>query len=196
MKLTTMARTVSLAVLIAGVALVVFMTTTPTPTKTQADNPPILDPAILQDRGVAPELTNTTWINTDKPLRLAALQGKVAVLDFWTFNCINCQHTLPYLKTTYASYKDKGVEFIGVHFPETDYERNIDNLRDYVKQQQITYPITTDNDGATWYAYDMHAWPAFIIVDKAGHIRYRQIGEGNYDTITRVLDTSRLVAIR
>ncbi|MEP7285467.1 MAG: redoxin domain-containing protein [Chloroflexota bacterium] len=148
-----------------------------------------LDPQIIQDRGVAPELTNDTWINSDKPLRLADLRGKVVLLDFWTFGCYNCQNTLPYIKDDYAKYKPLGVEFIGIHFPETAYEHDVNNVRQYVKDNGITYPVAIDNDGKAWNDYEMHAWPAFIIVDKAGHIRYRQIGEGSYDTIAKVLDT-------
>ncbi len=142
----------------------------------QADDP-------LADRGAAPELTNDTWINTDKPVHLSDLRGQVVLLDFWTFNCYNCQHTLPYIKDVYARLHDKGVQVIGVHFPETSYERNVDNVKTFVAKESINYPIAIDNDGAAWNAYEMHAWPAVEIVDKKGHRRYRQLGEGNYDRI-------------
>jgi thiol-disulfide isomerase/thioredoxin len=148
-----------------------------------------IDPERLKDRGEAAELTNNTWINSDKPLRLSDLRGKVVLLEFWTFGCINCKNTLPFMKETYEKYKPKGVEFIGVHYPEFPYERDVNNVRDFVKKEGIKHPVTIDNDGVAWRAYDMHAWPAFIIVDKTGHIRYRQIGEGSYDTIRAALDT-------
>jgi len=147
-----------------------------------------VDPELIADRGIAPELTNTVWINSDKPLRLADLRGHVVLLEFWTFDCINCYHTLPYMKEAYSKYKDQGVQFIGVHYPEFDYERDLNNVKDFIAKEGITYPVTTDNDGAAWNAYEMHAWPAFIVVDKNGHMRYRQIGEGGYDTISQVLD--------
>lgn len=148
-----------------------------------------LAPQVLSDQGLAPELTNTTWINSDKPLRLADLRGKVVLLDFWTFGCINCYHTLPYLKGAYASFKGQGVEFIGIHYPEFEYEHDLNNVTDFIHKESIKYPVTLDNDGVAWNAYEMHAWPAFIIIDKKGHIRYRQIGEGGYDTISQVLKT-------
>lgn len=149
---------------------------------------PGLDPERLQDQGEAPELTNDTWINSDKPLRLADLRGKVVLLDFWTFGCINCQHTIPYLNGAYAKYKDKGVEFIGIHYPEFNYERDLNNVRDAVQRDSITFPVAIDNDGVAWSAYLMHAWPAFVIVDKFGRMRFRQIGEGRYDDISAALD--------
>jgi thiol-disulfide isomerase/thioredoxin len=147
-----------------------------------------LDSEQLKDFGAAPELTNDTWINADKPLRLADLRGKVVLLDFWTFGCYNCQNTLPYLKEAYDKYRKQGVEFIGVHYPEFSYERDVNNVRDAVKQNGIKYPVAIDNEGIAWNAYQMHAWPAFIIVDKAGHMRYRQIGEGRYETMSAVLE--------
>lgn len=145
------------------------------------------DDGPLTDLGEAPELTNDVWINSDI-LRLADLRGKVVLLEFWTFGCYNCKNTLPYVKEAYATYKDKGVEFIGVHFPEFAYERDVNNVRAFVKQEGIQYPVAIDNDGIAWNAYQMHAWPAFIIIDKRGHMRFRQIGEGRYDRISAALD--------
>ena len=108
--------------------------------------------------------------------------------EFWTFDCINCYHTLPYMKDAYAKYKNQGVQFIGVHYPEFDFERDLNNVKDFIAKEGITYPVTTDNDGVAWNNYQMHAWPAFIVVDKNGHMRYRQIGEGGYDVISQVID--------
>ncbi|HVO41913.1 MAG TPA: redoxin domain-containing protein [Aggregatilineales bacterium] len=148
-----------------------------------------LDPASLDDLGPAPELTNDVWINTDYPLRLADLRGKVILLQFWTFACYNCQNTLPFMRATYDAYMDNpNVQIIGIHFPEMSYERVLANVQQAVKDDQIHYPVAIDNDGAAWYAYEMHAWPAFIIIDKNGHMRYRQIGEGAYDRMKNVIN--------
>ncbi|MCC7450590.1 MAG: redoxin domain-containing protein [Anaerolineae bacterium] len=149
--------------------------------------PAFADDRVLPDLGEAPELTNDVWINSDT-LRLADLRGKVVLLEFWTFGCYNCKNTLPYVKAAYDTYKNKGVEFIGVHFPEFNYERDVNNVRAFVKQEGITYPVAIDNDGIAWNAYQMHAWPAFIIIDKQGHMRFRQIGEGRYERISAALD--------
>ena len=137
---------------------------------------PRADP--LPDRGLAPELTNTIWLNSAAPLRLADLRGQVVLLDFWTVNCFNCEHTIPYVRDLYARLNGKGVQVISVHFPEFGYEREPQTVSDYARQWQVRYPIAIDNDGATWNAYEMHAWPAFELIDKNGHRRYRLIGEG------------------
>lgn len=148
------------------------------------------DPSSLPDLGQAPELTNTVWINSDHPLRLAELQGKVILMEFWTFNCYNCQNTFPFMRAAYEKYKQNpDVVIIGVHFPETLYERDVANVQNAVKADAIHYPVAIDNDGITWNAYEMHAWPAFIIVDKFGRMRYRQIGEGGYTTMTQIIDS-------
>jgi thiol-disulfide isomerase/thioredoxin len=156
--------------------------------KVKAGTP--IDPGSLDDLGPAPELTNDVWINSDKPLRIADLRGKVILLEFWTFACYNCQNTFPFMLATYEKYKDNpNVVMIGIHFPEMSFERDIDNVRQAVKDDGIKYPVAIDNDGKAWYAYEMHAWPAFIIVDKAGHMRFRHIGEGAYDTMDAVIQS-------
>jgi thiol-disulfide isomerase/thioredoxin len=148
------------------------------------------DTSNLPDLGLAPELTNNVWINSDHPLRLAELRGKVVLLEFWTFNCYNCQNTFPFMRTAYEKYKtNPDVVMIGVHYPETLYERDVANVQQAVKDDQLRYPVAIDNDGVTWDAYEMHAWPAFIIVDKFGRMRYRQIGEGGYTAMNQVIDT-------
>jgi thiol-disulfide isomerase/thioredoxin len=133
----------------------------------------------LPDRGLAPELTNTVWLNSDHPLRLADLRGQVVLLDFWTVNCINCEHTMPYLKDLYTRLNGQGVQIIGIHFPEFGYERELNTVSQYMQQWGLHYPVAIDNDGVTWNAYEMHAWPAFELIDKYGHQRLRRIGEGN-----------------
>lgn len=134
----------------------------------------------LPDLGPAPELTNTIWLNTPSPLRLADLRGKVVGLEMWTFDCINCQRVIPWLKNWYAAYKDQGFVLIGNHFPEFGFERDLGNLQQAVAQQGIEYPVAQDNNGATWDAYQNQYWPSLYLIDKRGHIRYVHIGEGAY----------------
>jgi thiol-disulfide isomerase/thioredoxin len=135
----------------------------------------------LPDLGPAPELTNTIWLNTDHPLRLADLRGKVTALEMWTFDCINCRHVIPSLRGWDQQYRDQGLVIIGNHYPEFDHERSLENLKLAIANEQIRYPVAQDNDGATWDAYHNRYWPALYLIDKRGHIRYRQIGEGGYD---------------
>jgi thiol-disulfide isomerase/thioredoxin len=158
-------------------------------TQTQAEEPNDLTqdkPAMLKldsslpDLGLAPELTNTTWLNVDAPLRLADLHGKVVIVEMWTFGCINCQHVMPSLKDWHARYKDQGLVIIGNHFPEFGYEADLENLKNAIAQNEIEYAVAQDNNGDTWRAYDNHYWPALYLIDKQGHIRYVHIGEGRY----------------
>jgi len=150
-------------------------------TQTQADNPSMLKLAsTLPDLGLAPELTNTTWLNVDAPLRLTDLRGKVVIVEMWTFGCINCQHVMPSLKEWHARYKDQGLVIIGNHFPEFGYEAALDNLKNAVAQNGIEYAVAQDNNGDTWQAYNNYYWPALYLIDKKGHIRYVHIGEGHY----------------
>ena len=152
--------------------------TTPAPTESQfkmSDNP-----LVANDLGPAPELNNTIWINSDKPLKLADLKGKVVLLEFWTFECINCIHTLPAMNSFYDKYADKGLVIIGDHFPEFAYERDVDNVRQAVKDDKIKYAVAIDNDGATWNAYHQNYWPTMYLIDKRGVIRYEAIGEHDY----------------
>ncbi|HET9913996.1 MAG TPA: redoxin domain-containing protein [Anaerolineales bacterium] len=136
--------------------------------------------ASLPDLGPAPELTNDTWLNVDAPLRLADLHGKVVMIEMWTFGCINCQNVMPALKEWYANYKDQGLIIIGNHYPEFSYEEDLTNLKEAVARFDIQYPVTQDNDGATWKAYKNRYWPTLYLIDKEGHIRYVHIGEGRY----------------
>jgi thiol-disulfide isomerase/thioredoxin len=137
----------------------------------------------LPDLGPAPELKNRTWLNTDGPLHLADLRGKVVGVEMWTFDCINCQHVMPYLKDWYARYKDQGFVLIGNHFPEFSYEADLANLKKAVAEDGIAYPVAQDNDGGTWDAYNNMYWPSLYLIDKRGRIRYVHIGEGAYDEI-------------
>jgi len=136
--------------------------------------------ASLPDLGPAPELTNDTWLNVDSPLRIADLQGKVVIVEMWTFGCINCQHVIPSLKDWHSKYADKGLVIIGNHYPEFSYEEELDNVKAAVAREGIEYAVAQDNSGATWRAYKNHYWPALYLIDKQGHIRYVHIGEGRY----------------
>src|SRR5689334_15686452 len=126
----------------------------------------MLKTATLPDLGLAPELMNETWLNTDSPLHLADLRGKVVIVEMWTFGCINCQHVMPSLKDWYSKYKDQGFVIIGNHFPEFSYEGDLHNLKDAVARNDIQYPVAQDNDGKTWKAYKNNYWPALYLIDK------------------------------
>jgi len=136
--------------------------------------------AELPDLGEAPELTNEVWLNTETPLRLADLRGRVVLLEMWTFDCINCRNVIPALRGWHETYADQGLVIIGNHYPEFRHEADLDNLKAAVERLEIAYPVAQDNDGATWRAYNNHFWPAMYLIDKLGRIRYRHIGEGRY----------------
>ena len=128
----------------------------------------------------APELVGITdWINS-KPLTLAQLKGKVVLLDFWTYSCINCIRTLPHITEWYDAYKRKGLDIIGIHTPEFAFEKNKKHVEDAIKRFNITYPIALDNDYKTWRAYDNHYWPAHYLINQNGIIVKTHFGEGNY----------------
>jgi thiol-disulfide isomerase/thioredoxin len=136
----------------------------------------------LPDYGPAPELTNEIWLNTDHPLPLSNLGGKVVLLEMWTFGCYNCVNTLPYVRVWHESYAEQGLVIIGNHYPEFDYESKIDNVRNALLKLDIRYPVAQDNDRRTWDAYANRYWPVMYLIDKRGHLRYQHIGEGAYDT--------------
>jgi cytochrome c biogenesis protein CcdA/thiol-disulfide isomerase/thioredoxin len=135
----------------------------------------------LENLGPAPELAGiTTWINSE-PTSLAALRGKVVLVHFWTFGCINCIHVQPYVKAWFDRYAAAGFVVIGVHTPELSYERDIGNVRDAVARADVRFPVAFDPEFATWKAYRNSYWPAFYFVDRAGAIRHVHFGEGDYD---------------
>ena len=136
---------------------------------------------------LAPEIVpGGEWFNS-KPLTLAGLRGKVVIVDFWTYTCINCQRTFPYLKKWWNTYRDSGLVIIGVHAPEFEFEKNKDNLAQAITDFGLTYPIVQDNDFSTWRAYDNRYWPAKYIIDKDGVIRYTHFGEGGYDETEKII---------
>jgi cytochrome c biogenesis protein CcdA/thiol-disulfide isomerase/thioredoxin len=146
----------------------------------------------LPDYGVAPALRpDGAWINA-KPLTLSQLRGKVVLIDFWTYSCINCLRTLPHLKAWYATYHPKGLVIIGVHTPEFAFEHVTSNVQAAVKRLGITYPVVQDNSFKTWDNYSNQYWPAEYLIDKQGHVRHTHFGEGEYQqteaTIRRLLN--------
>ena len=134
----------------------------------------------LPDYGVAPPLhPNGAWINSP-PLTLTQLRGKVVLIDFWTYSCINCLRTLPHLKAWYAAYHSKGLVIVGVHTPEFAFEHVTSNVRAAVKRLGIAYPVVQDNDYNTWDNYSNQYWPAEYLIDRTGHVRHTHFGEGEY----------------
>jgi peptide-methionine (R)-S-oxide reductase len=136
----------------------------------------------------APALSTGQWLNSE-PTTIENLRGRVVLVDFWTFGCYNCRNMLPTLKKFDAAYRDKGLTIVGVHTPESDYEKKFSNIQDAVKRNGIKYPVVTDTNGDTWRAYNVEAWPTVIILDKQGRIRYMHIGEGSYDMQEKVIQT-------
>jgi len=143
----------------------------------------VTNPAPYPNMGAAPEILDKVWLNTkdNAPLTLASLRGQVVLLEFWTFECINCIHVLPHVRAMYDSYHDKGLTVIGVHYPEFAEEADYNNLVAALKRLDVPFPVAQDNDGATWDAYGQRYWPTVYLIDKRGNIRYEQIGEGGYD---------------
>jgi thiol-disulfide isomerase/thioredoxin len=121
----------------------------------------------------------TGWINS-APLTAAALRGKVVVVDFWTYTCINWLRQLPYLRAWAEKYRDQGLVVVGVHTPEFPFEQDADNVRRAVEDDRIDYPVATDDDYEVWQAFANHFWPALYIADAQGRIRYHHFGEGEY----------------
>lgn len=126
------------------------------------------------------------WLNSD-PLTIADLQGNVVLIQFWTFACINCQRTLPYITQWHSQYAAQGLKVIGVHTPEFAFERDLHNIEQALKQHQIAYPVAIDNDYQTWKAYSNHYWPHLFLADRRGLMRYDHIGEGAYNTTEQTI---------
>ncbi len=140
-------------------------------------------PDRLADYGIAPDFKGiTAWLNTPggRPLTMAGLRGKVVLIDFWTYSCVNCIRTLPYLKAWYARYHHAGLVIVGVHTPEFAFEHVVSNVRSAVSEHGIRYPVAIDDDYATWNAWANQYWPADYLVDRSGHVRVAHFGEGGY----------------
>ena len=139
--------------------------------------------AALRDYGRAPEFVGTQrWFNTpgDRPLTLAGLRGRVVLIDFWTYTCINCLRTLPHLEAWDAAYRGDGLTIVGVHSPEFSFERDAGNVAAAIRAEGIRYPVAQDNALATWSAWGNEYWPAEYLIDARGHVRHVHFGEGDY----------------
>ena len=157
---------------------------------------------VLGEYGLAPAfVTNGMWFNTEgvvpmpgqpseggsMPLSLQSLRGKVVVVDFWTYSCVNCVRTLPYLKAWNDTYRSRGLVIIGVHTPEFEFEKKSANVARAIKDLGVDWPVVQDNDYSEWNAYSNQYWPAHYFIDAKGHVRYFHFGEGEYDVSERVI---------
>ena len=141
----------------------------------------------LPVEGGAPSLSGAVeWLNSP-PLTMEALKGKVVLVDFWTYSCINCLRAIPYVRAWADKYRDQGLVVIGVHAPEFAFEKNLDNVKKAVSDLKIDYPVAIDNDYAIWRAFDNQYWPAHYFIDAQGRIRHHHFGEGDYDGAERVI---------
>jgi thiol-disulfide isomerase/thioredoxin len=161
-----------LLALIAAIFFLFFITQAPA---TAQDAPSIIGTSPLGGLSGA-----TDWINS-KPLTAKELKGKVVLIDFWAYSCINCIRSVPYLRAWADKYKDSGLVVIGVHTPEFDFEKELPNVQHAVKKFNITYPVALDSNNAIWDAFHNQYWPASYFIDAAGKVRYTHFGEGEYD---------------
>jgi cytochrome c biogenesis protein CcdA/thiol-disulfide isomerase/thioredoxin len=150
-----------------------------------------VDAPNLDDFGPAHDFQGVSqWLNTrGESLSLAKLRGKVVLVDFWTYSCINCLRTLPHLEAWYRTYGPKGLVVVGVHTPEFGFEHVVSNVRSAVRDLGVRYPVAIDNDYATWTAYSNQYWPAEYLIDKQGHIRHAHFGEGEYGKTESLIRT-------
>ena len=137
----------------------------------------------------APELSGISNYINSKEFKISNLKGKVVIVDFWTYSCINCIRTIPYLNAWYEKYADQGLVIVGVHTPEFDFEKNSSNVQAAVQKFGIKYPVVQDNDHATWDAYQNRYWPRKYIIDDEGYVRFDHIGEGGYTETERIIQS-------
>ncbi len=158
--------------------------------------------AIIEDNGtitrvhidksqfkLAPELRKITSFINSEPITLAAQRGKVVLVDFWTYSCINCIRTIPYLNAWHEKYADNGLVVVGVHTPEFEFEKDYNNVKAAVEKFDIKYPIVQDNEKETWKAYENRYWPRKYLIDSDGYVRYDHIGEGAYAETEKVIQS-------
>lgn len=138
---------------------------------------------------LAPELTNVNGYINSEPITLADLRGKVVLVDFWTYSCINCIRTIPYLNAWHEKYADNGLVIVGVHTPEFEFEKDYNNVKAAVEKFDIKYPVAQDNEKGTWEAYENRYWPRKYLIDNEGYIRYDHIGEGAYAETEKVIQS-------
>jgi len=129
--------------------------------------------------------SNDAWFNTPKPLSLEGLKGKVVLVDFWTYSCINCIRTLPHIQKLHERYAAAGLVVVGMHTPEFAFERSAENLKAAIKRHGLTYPVAQDNQYKTWDNFRNHYWPAQYLIDREGHVTFTHFGEGGEDALDR-----------
>ena len=143
--------------------------------------------AVAAAQGAAPDFTGIgKWFNS-APLKAADLRGKVVLVNFWTYGCVNCINALPHVVELDKKYKDRGLVVVGVHTPEFPFERSASNVQAALKRHGITYPVAQDNDSKTWNAWRNQYWPAQYIIDQNGKIVFQHAGEGQYEQIDRTV---------
>src|SRR6202171_2768404 len=134
-----------------------------------------------RNEGALPSLSGATeWLNSP-PLTPAGLRGKVVLVDFWTYTCVNWLRTLPYVRAWDKKYRDQGLVVIGVHAPEFAFEKNLSNVRWAVKEMRVDYPVAVDNEHVIWRAFNNQYWPALYFIDARGRVRHQHFGEGSYE---------------
>lgn len=134
----------------------------------------------------APDVTSLVWLNRDIPAP-GEYQGRVRLVEFWTFGCYNCRNVEPQVKAWHERYAAMGLAVISIHSPEFAYERNVEAVQRYVREHRITYPVAIDNDFENWHRFGNHYWPAMYLIDKKGVIRYVRVGEGGYPQTEAVI---------
>jgi thiol-disulfide isomerase/thioredoxin len=150
-------------------------------------------PAAQLSRALAPEFDGVTrWLNVSSPVSLRGLRGNVVLLEFWTFGCINCVRTLPFMIHVDARYRTEGLAVVGIHTPEFHHEASAGAVRAAVASHRLHYAVGLDNSYATWKAYGVKAWPTLFVVDRRGAIAHRHVGEGGYTQTERAVN--RLLA--
>ncbi|MET0790543.1 MAG: thioredoxin family protein [Polyangiaceae bacterium] len=143
--------------------------------------------SLFPSEGKFPPLTGATgWLNSP-PLSVAGLRGKVVLIDFWTYSCINWRRSLPYVRAWAHKYQAQGLVVVGVHTPEFGFEKNVDNVRWATSEMKIDYPVALDRQYAIWRAFDNQYWPALYLIDTQGNVRYHQFGEGEYERVEAVI---------
>lgn len=148
---------------------------------------PAVQAATLPDFGAAPEFTGIErWLNS-QPLTLAQLRGRVVLVDFWTYACINCIRTLPHVNRWAELYTPQGLTVVGVHTPEFPFERTTSNVEVAMRRHGVKHPVAQDNRYGTWKAYSNQYWPAAYLIDAQGRIRYKHFGEGEYERTEAVI---------
>lgn len=141
----------------------------------------------IDENDKAPEFAGIGQWHNSEPLTLEALRGKVVLVEFWTYTCVNCLRTLPHVNQWYETYKDRDFVIVGVHTPEYPEEHDTQNVAAAIRRLGIAYPVAQDNEYATWKAYDNQAWPASYLIDRQGRVVRRHYGEGEYEEMEQAI---------